>query len=147
MTEKSYDRIVAFILENKDNFYRLAYLNIDNQELALNMVEKSVRHALKRSGTLHNNMAIKVWFYQILLDECRNMERTAKKITDISIVESDKEDSENDILHRIRRLDFEHRMILILYHFEGFAEDEIARIMRIEQHRVELCLSELLQIL
>lgn len=147
MTEKSYDRIVAFILENKDNFYRLAYLNIDNQELALNLVEKSVRHALKRSNTLHNNTAVKEWFYRILLDECRNMERTAKKITDISRVESDKKDSENDILDRIRRLDFEYRMILILYHFEGFAKDEIARIMRIEQQRVELCLSELLQIL
>lgn len=147
MTEKSYDRIVAFILENKDNFYRLAYLNIDNRELALDLVGNSVGHALDWCNTLHDNMAVDIWFYRILVDECRNMERNTKKITDIDRAEDEIKESEDNILQRIKKLDFEHRTVFILCYFEDFVQGEIAQIMRMEPREVDLCLLELPQIL
>lgn len=147
MTEKSYDRIVAFILENKDKFYRLAYLNIDNRELALDVVGKSAGHALDRCITLHDDMAVDTWFYRILVDECRKMECNTKIITDIDRAEDDTKKSEDNILQRIRALDFEHRTIFILCYFENFALEEIAQIMRMEPREADLCLLELPQIL
>ena len=147
MTEKPYDQIVDFILRNKDDFYRLAYLNIDDRELALELVENSVCHALDRCNTLHDDMAVDTWFYRILVDECRKMECNTKIITDIDRAEDNIELSEHSILQRIKKLDFEHRIVLILCYFEDFAESEVARIMRMEPQKAALCLLELPQIL
>lgn len=147
MTERSYDQILEYILDSQDVFYRLAYLYIDDRELAMDIVEESVEQALDNCDTLHEDMAVHVWFYRILFEKCRKMDRIADKTIDIRSIESTIEDSPEQILDYIKTLDLEHRMILALYYFEGMTLDEIAQALQMEQHRVELCLSDLLQIL
>lgn len=147
MAERSYDQIAAYILDNQSVFYRLAYLYIDNQEMAMDIVEESAAYALDHCDTLHEDMAVDVWFHSILFDKCQKMDRIADKTIDIRRVEKTIEDSHKQTLDPIKQLDLEHRMILALYYFEDMTSDDIARILQMEQHGVELCLSELLQIL
>ncbi|MDY2629654.1 MAG: sigma-70 family RNA polymerase sigma factor [Lachnospiraceae bacterium] len=135
MTEKSYDQLVEFILQNQEHFYRLAYLNIDDQELAMDLVEKSIKRALDICDTFHSSK--KICFYQILVNECRNMECSTNRLTDV----------QNDKIQQIRQLDFNHRMVLVLYYFEEFSLEETAQIMQISPDMVKTCLSDLLKIL
>lgn len=147
MAERSYDQIAAYILKNQGIFYRLAYLYINDREMAMDIVEESVEQALDNCGALHEDMAVDVWFHRILLDKCQKMDRIADKSIDIRRIEKTTEDSHKQTLDHIQKLDLKHRMILVLYYFEGKTLDETARILQMEQQRVELCLSELLQIL
>ena len=131
MTEKSYDRLVEFILQNQEHFYRLAYFNIDDQGLAMDLVEKSIKRALDTCDTFHSSE--KICFYQILVTECRKMECSTNRLTDVH--------------KQIRQLDFEHRMVLILYYFEEFSLEETAQILQVPLGIAETFLSDLLKIL
>ena len=42
MRQELYDRIVAYIVENQEKFYRLAYSYVRNQEDALDIVQNAV---------------------------------------------------------------------------------------------------------
>ena len=135
MTEKSYDQLVEFILQNQEHFYRLAYLNIDDQGLAMDLVEKSIKCALDTCDTFHGSE--KIYFYQILVNECRKMECSTNRLADV----------QNNKIQQVTQLDFDHRMVLILYYFEEFSLEETSQIMYMTRDNVESCLSDLLKIL
>ena len=46
MRQDLYDRIVDYIVENQDKFYRLAYSYVHNKEDALDIVQSAVLKAL-----------------------------------------------------------------------------------------------------
>lgn len=135
MTEKSYDQFVGYILQNQDRFYRLAYFYIDDQNAAMDIVQRSIDCALNTYDTFHNSN--RICFYRILVNECRNMEENTNRLTDI----------QDRVMQTIRQLDFIHCMVLILYYFEDFSLEEVAQIMQTTQDAIETCLSDLLRIL
>lgn len=52
MKEDFYRKIVDYIIENQNKFYRLAYSYVRNQEDALDVVQSSVCKALEHYGDL-----------------------------------------------------------------------------------------------
>ena len=54
MKRDLYDRIVAYIVENQNKFYRLAFSYVQNQEDALDAVQNSVCKALEHYGQIRN---------------------------------------------------------------------------------------------
>lgn len=69
MRQELYDRIVAYIVENQEKFYRLAYSYVRNQEDALDIVQNAVCKALEHYETLKNEDAVRTWFYRIVVNE------------------------------------------------------------------------------
>ena len=73
MDKKIFDRLTAYIVENQNRFYRLAYSYVRNLEDALDAVQSAVCRALEYGGGLQNGEAVKTWFYRILVNECLRM--------------------------------------------------------------------------
>ena len=63
MRPQLYDKITAYIIENQNRFYRLAYSYVKNQEDALDVVQNAICIALDKYEDLKNEDAVKTWFY------------------------------------------------------------------------------------
>lgn len=59
MKQMLYEKLIQYILENQDRFYRVAY-----------------------SYTRHQEDAIKTWFYKILINECLKIVKKRKSYRD-----------------------------------------------------------------
>ena len=70
MDEKVFDMLTAYIVENQNRFYKLAYSYVKNREDALDAVQSAVCRALEHGKKLRNAEAGKTWFYRILVNEC-----------------------------------------------------------------------------
>lgn len=65
-----YEKLIQYILENQDRFYRVAYSYTRHQEDALDVVQSAVCKALEAYESIQNEDAVKTWFYKILINEC-----------------------------------------------------------------------------
>ena len=69
MRQDIYDLTVAYILENQEKFYRLAYSYVQDRDSALDVVQNSICQALEKCWGLRNPAAMKTWFYRIVVNE------------------------------------------------------------------------------
>lgn len=135
MRQDLYDTIVAYILANQDNFYRLAYSYVRNREDALDIVQNAVCKALEHYEALRNKHAVKTWFYRILVNESLLFLRSQKW-------EFPSEDAENpeapyyekgfeapsDLCEKINRLDEDTQTVIKLRFYEELSLKEIAAV-------------------
>ncbi|WP_331666942.1 sigma factor [Metaclostridioides mangenotii] len=60
-------KVEAFIIENRENFYRVAYSYVRNEQDALDIIQDSIYKALNSVEILKEIKFIKTWFYRIKL--------------------------------------------------------------------------------
>lgn len=136
MEQELYDRLVAYILENQNRFYRLAFSYVKNQEDALDIVQNAVCKALSHYEGLKHSDALKAWFYKILLHECFALLSSKKRFIpteDSGFLEIPYEEkrfeAHDDLYAQLGRMDAETQAIIKLRFFEDMALDEIAKIL------------------
>lgn len=66
MKQELYEAVTAYIIENQEKFYRLAYSYTGNQEDALDVVQNAVCKILTYYENIRNEEAIKTWCYRIV---------------------------------------------------------------------------------
>ena len=124
MKQDLYDYIVAYIVENQNKFYRLAYSYVRNREDALDVVQNAVCKALENYGGIRNEGAISTWFYRILVNESLLFIKERKRMT---LGETDQEEAhyeekgfeiQDDLYDSINRLDGDTQTIIKLRFFE-----------------------------
>ena len=131
MKRDLYDRIVAYIVENQNKFYRLAFSYVQNQEDALDAVQNSVCKALEHYSQIRNEEVIKTWFYRILVNESLKILKERKKISGneeemASLSYEEKGFEIQDDLHsHINRLDEDTQKIIKLRFFEELSLKEM----------------------
>ena len=134
MKQDLYDYIVAYIVENQNKFYRLAYSYVRNREDALDVVQNAVCKALENYGGIRNEGAISTWFYRILVNESLLFIKERKRMT---LGETDQEEAhyeekgfeiQDDLYDSINRLDGDTQTIIKLRFFEELSLKEIAQI-------------------
>ena len=143
MKRDLYDRIVAYIVENQNKFYRLAFSYVQNQEDALDAVQNSVCKALEHYSQIRNEEVIKTWFYRILVNESLKILKERKKISGneeemASLSYEEKRFEIQDDLHsHISRLDEDTQKIIKLRFFEELSLKEIAQITELNLNTVK----------
>lgn len=80
MKQILYEKLIQYILENQDRFYRVAYSYTRHQEDALDAVQSAVCKALGAYENIKNADAIKTWFYKILINECLTVLKKRGKV-------------------------------------------------------------------
>ena len=140
MKQDLYDYIVAYIVENQNKFYRLAYSYVRNREDALDVVQNAV---CKNYGGIRNEGAISTWFYRILVNESLLFIKERKRMT---LGETDQEEAhyeekgfeiQDDLYDSINRLDGDTQTIIKLRFFEELSLKEIAQIMEMNLNTVK----------
>lgn len=143
MKQDLYDYIVAYIVENQNKFYRLAYSYVRNREDALDVVQNAVCKALENYGGIRNEGAVSTWFYRILVNESLLFIKERKRMT---LGETDQEEAhyeekgfeiQDDLYDSINRLDGDTQTIIKLRFFEELSLKEIAQIMEMNLNTVK----------
>ena len=130
-------KIAEYVMENKENFYRLAYSYVQNQEDALDIVQDSIQKAML-SKTLKDDKAIKSWFYKIIVNTSLDFLRRRKKLTVVEdkalqLQSQGVSDHYEDIdLNRaLNKLSPEYRSVIVLRYFEDLKIEEVADILEL----------------
>lgn len=143
MKQDLYDYIVAYIVENQNKIYRLAYSYVRNREDALDVVQNAVCKALENYGGIRNEGAVSTWFYRILVNESLLFIKERKRMT---LGETDQEEAhyeekgfeiQDDLYDSINRLDGDTQTIIKLRFFEELSLKEIAQIMEMNLNTVK----------
>lgn len=144
MKQDTYNRLVNYIIENQDRFYRLAYSYVKNQEDALDAVQNAVLKALRHYETLRDENAVKTWFYRILVNESIELIRRRKEelfpedsmVQELPYYEKGYE-LHDDLYEQISRLEEEVQTVIRLRFFEEMTLQEIADVMKMNLNTVK----------
>ena len=143
MKKDLYDHITAYIVENQNKFYRLAYSYVQNREDALDAVQNAVCKALEHYGKIRHEDAIKTWFYRILVNESLLLLKAKSRISleDENTEEASYEEKgfevQDDLYDCINRLDEDTQTIIKLRFFEEMPLKEISQVMEMNLNTVK----------
>lgn len=128
-------KVKDYIVNNQENFYKVAYSYVKNQDDALDIVHDSICKALSKLDSLKEEEAIKPWFYKILINSSIDyIRKNSKYVTlgeELLFEEYNSNDTYTDIdLQRaLEKLPEEYRVIIVLRYFEDMKIDEIANVL------------------
>lgn len=144
MKQILYERLIQYILENQDRFYRVAYSYTRHQEDALDVVQSAVCKALEAYESIKNEDAIRTWFYRILINECLTLLKKQKRrlLTNDGLEQEDvyyeKGYEQNDGLEQeLDRLELDVQGIIKLRFFEELSLKEISSITGLNLNTVK----------
>lgn len=129
-----YQKLIQFILDNQNRFYRLAYSYTRNQEDALDAVQSAVCKALEAFESIRNADAIKTWFYRILINECFNILKKRKRYAltadfeELDTLYYEKAYDQEYVEEELDRLEPDVQEMIKLRFFEEMSLKEIASI-------------------
>lgn len=130
------DQIADYIIQYKDNFYRLAFSYVKNPEDALDIVQESIYKAFSAKNSIKSPEKIKTWFYRIIVNTSLDFLRKKKKVTLVDDevmdqLDKGKEDSyeDFDLKAAIEKLPEPYHSIIIMRFFEDLRIEEIASIL------------------
>lgn len=133
MKQILYERLIQYIVENQERFYRIAFSYTGHQEDALDAVQTAVCKALETYETLKNENAVRTWFYRILVNECLVILKKRQKVVlledyteqDEAYIEQGYEQDEG-ITNELSCLEPDVQGIIRLRFFEELSLKEIA---------------------
>jgi len=77
---KNYLKLIDFIKNNQEDFYRIAYSYVKSKEASLDIVQEAIYKALKSIEGLQNRKYMKTWFYRILINTSISYIRSNKEV-------------------------------------------------------------------
>lgn len=138
MKKKNNEELIeTIILEQYNQYYRLAYSYVHNESDAYDIVQNGAYKALRSSRSLRNAEYAKTWVYRIVLNEIFTFLKQPKfesyeYIQEESGVDADySEDrySNIDLQRAMDSLSSQEKAIVTLKYFEDKKIDEIADIL------------------
>ncbi len=129
--------IEDIILENYNQYYRLAYSYVHNEADAGDIVQNGAYKALKNEHTLKKAEYAETWIYRVMLNECFRHVKQSKSLCYEEIEKENvakagyKEDdyANLDLQRALDALPDKDRAIVILKYFEDKKLEEIAEIL------------------
>lgn len=144
MKQILYERLLQYILENQDRFYRVAYSYTRHQEDALDVVQSAVCKALEAHESIKNEEAIRTWFYRILINECLTVLKKRKRLlfTDDDLEREEMYyekgyEQDDDLEKELDRLELDVQGIIKLRFFEELSLQEISCITGLNLNTVK----------
>ena len=134
MNKMLYEKLIQYILDHQDRFYRLAYSYTSNQEDALDAVQNAVCKALEAFESIRNTGAIKTWFYRILINECLQIIQKRKRdafsadLEEADMVYHEKAYDQESVEEELDKLEPDVQEIIKLRFFEEMSLKEISSI-------------------
>ncbi len=154
MKQILYERLVQYILENQDRFYRIAYSYTKHQEDALDAVQSAVCKALEAHENIKNADAIKTWFYRILINDCLTVLKKRSKVVLTADAAGQEAfyyekgyEQEGDIEQELEKLEMDVQGIIKLRFFEEMSLKEISTITGFKLNTVKTKLYQGLKLL
>lgn len=140
--EEAFTNMILYI---KDDLYKIAKSRIANETDIEDAIQETMIETYKSIKKLNNTSNFKKWVIKILINKCNRIYRRKYK-TDISIDEYNVErlksnniiDVENKLnfYDIIKILNYEERLIIILYYMEDYSVKEIKSILKMNENTI-----------
>ena len=148
MARKDLNEIfVNGINENRLSFYKTAKAILKNEEDVEDALQDALEMAYKNIEKLNEERYFKTWMTRIIINKCYDILRKKSKVIPFKSNFSEKVEMQMIL----DKLDKDFKEIVILYYYNNFKQDEIARILDIPKGTVKSRLhrakSEILRIL
>lgn len=135
MEQRVYETLVAYIVENQDRLYRVAYYYVNNRDNARDVVQNAICKALENYGSIRSHGALRTWMERILINESMNYLRKYRKetlceyalIQEEAYVES-AYDRDFSVLEAVRRLPAGQRTVIMLRFYDELTLKEISQV-------------------
>ncbi len=135
MKQSLNERLIQYILDDQDRFYRVAYSYTRHQEDALDAVQSAVCKALEAHERIKNAAAIRTWFYKILINECLTVLKKRGRVVLTADTAKQEEayyekgyEQGGDIEQELEKLEMDVQVIIKLRFFEEMSLKEISSI-------------------
>ena len=129
------EKLIEFLLENQNKFYRYAFTYVHHREMAMDTVQSSFLKAMENIHTLRNQDAMKTWFYRILTNECLLLLKKAQRENLVEPSEIQSEiyyekayEGSLELYEAVRKLPPETQTIIFLHYYEEYTLKEISKI-------------------
>lgn len=126
-------RLVSYITENQERFYRVAHSHVQDRDAAMDIVQNAIVKGLENHGSLRKPEYMQTWFYRILLNECYGYMRKYKRETSYDPELLDRmrdgaqaEQEEGDVYRQVLRLPDKMKTVILLRYYEDLSLEEIA---------------------
>ena len=137
--DKAYEK---YVLENKEKFYRIAFIYTKNREDSLDVVQDSIIKGYEKVDSIKDMESLDKWFVRIVVNTSLDLIRKRSKLSnledshleDLKVDESFEENNFNEI---INNLDEELKGIITLKYFNGYKIKEISEILVISESQVK----------
>lgn len=140
--EKAFTQIIISI---KGDLYKIARSRITNESDIEDAIQETMIETYKSIKKLNEPSKFKKWIIKILINKCNRIYRKKYK-TDISIDEYDFKDlksnniidieNELNFYDIIKILNYEERIIMILYYMEEYSVKEIKKILKMNENTI-----------
>ncbi len=140
--EEAFTNMILYI---KDDLYKIAKSRIANETDIEDAIQETMIETYKSIKKLNNTSNFKKWVIKILINKCNRIYRRKYK-TDISIdeynVETLKSNNIIDVENKlnfydiIKILNYEERLIIILYYMEDYSVKEIKSILKMNENTI-----------
>ncbi|MGX8702410.1 sigma-70 family RNA polymerase sigma factor [Caproiciproducens sp.] len=129
------DDLKECIEKNKESMYRLAYSYTKSREVALDVIQETVVHALEKAHTLRDPCKMKNWVFRILVNESVSWYRKNRRT--VSLSEQDEVPLQDrtaeiaealDVYRAVQALNPELKTVIILRYYEDMRLEDIAKI-------------------
>jgi len=140
--EEAFANMILYI---KDDLYKIAKTRIANETDIEDAIQETMIETYKSIKKLNDPNKFKKWVIKILINKCNRIYRRKYK-TDISIDEYNVEtlkfnniiDVENKLnfYDIIKILNYEERLIIILYYMEDYSVKEIKSILKMNENTI-----------
>lgn len=129
MTKEEFERR---IVEMQGTLYRVSATLLRSHFDREDAISETVIKALSRRERLRDDRAMQSWVIRILINECRAVyRRRARETPSDTLPEPEcPPDANADVLHALASLPESLRLCLTLHYSEGYAVNEIARMLR-----------------
>lgn len=135
------EALLKLIMYKKDDYYKLAYIYMKNEEDALDVLEDMVLILYENIYNLKNNEAFFSWSKTILVNCCKKNLKRNKKIISLENVTEDIREENDDIIHnsnvkidldeRISKLNNKHQEVIKLRYFLDMDYESISKIVKV----------------
>lgn len=135
MRQELYEAVTAYIIENQEKFYRLAYSYVRDKDNALDVVQNAICKGLEKCYDLKNPDALKTWFYRIVVNESiqyirKNRREAVSADGELpeQIYREEAYDRDHEVLEEVMKLPEQMKTIVILHFYEGLTLRQIAEV-------------------
>jgi RNA polymerase sigma-70 factor (ECF subfamily) len=138
------DQLMDTMFENKQYFYRIAKRILLIEEDVEDAFQDTVMKAFKSIRSLKNEQYLKTWVTRILINQCftiLNKRKTTLKNYDSSEIPVEFNYNKIEMKYIINQLDYDLKMIAILFYYEDLPQKEIGEILNIPVGTVKSRLS------
>ncbi|GGI17615.1 RNA polymerase sigma factor [Gottfriedia solisilvae] len=146
--------LVDFIMNNKDDFYRLAYGYVKNSNDAIDILQDSIQKAISSKNNLKKEQSLKSWFYRIVINTSLDFLRKQKRlvVVDEETIQSYSSGINDhytniDLERSLEALPPKYKSVIILRYFEDLKIEEVAEILKESPNTIKTRLYKALELL